>query len=118
MYLKTSYTRNNVIDSYYFNIYILELSQYIQNAIEYDCTKNNIKICTPPEDGPLKLLDEGHFDLAVIDECSQSLEAACWIPLMKAPRCVLAGDHHQLPPTILSHKSVACNSISLNILYM
>ena len=42
------------------------------------------------------------FDLAVVDEAAQALEPACWIPLQKARRVVLAGDHRQLPPTILS----------------
>lgn len=55
-------------------------------------------------DGPLKLLPEDHFDLVVIDECAQAVEASCWIPLLKAPKCILAGDHKQLPPTIISHK--------------
>lgn len=36
----------------------------------------------------------------VIDECGQSLEVACWIPILKGRRVVLAGDHKQLPPTI------------------
>ncbi|NXN97066.1 SMBP2 protein, partial [Rhinopomastus cyanomelas] len=58
-------------------------------------------------DGPLKLLPENHFDLVVIDECAQALEASCWIPLLKAPKCVLAGDHKQLPPTIISHRAAA-----------
>ncbi|XP_028399828.1 DNA-binding protein SMUBP-2-like [Dendronephthya gigantea] len=54
------------------------------------------------DDGPLKHLPRDHFDLVVIDEAAQSLEAACWIPLLWAPRCILAGDHKQLPPTIMS----------------
>ncbi|NXM68862.1 SMBP2 protein, partial [Serilophus lunatus] len=58
-------------------------------------------------DGPLKLLPENHFDLVVIDECAQALEASCWIPLLKAPKCILAGDHKQLPPTIVSHRAAA-----------
>jgi superfamily I DNA and/or RNA helicase len=37
-----------------------------------------------------------------IDEAGQALEPACWIPLLRADRVVLAGDHHQLPPTIKS----------------
>ncbi|XP_067948248.1 DNA-binding protein SMUBP-2-like isoform X2 [Watersipora subatra] len=57
------------------------------------------------EEGPLKALQELHFDVVVIDECSQALEAACWIGLLQANKCVLAGDHLQLPPTILSHKA-------------
>nr|KAF6465513.1 immunoglobulin mu DNA binding protein 2 [Rousettus aegyptiacus] len=59
------------------------------------------------DDGPLKLLPDGYFDIVVIDECSQALEASCWIPLLKARKCILAGDHKQLPPTIVSHKGGA-----------
>ncbi|KAI9920143.1 hypothetical protein PsorP6_015603 [Peronosclerospora sorghi] len=46
------------------------------------------------------LLHDVPFDLVVIDEAAQALEVACWIPILKAPRCVLAGDHQQLAPTI------------------
>ena len=53
-------------------------------------------------DGPLKHLPENYFDLAVIDECSQALEIACWMALLQVPKVVLAGDHLQLPPTIMS----------------
>ena len=56
-------------------------------------------------DGPLKHLPEGHFDLAVIDECSQALEIACWIGLVQVKKAVLAGDHLQLPPTIMSESA-------------
>ena len=42
------------------------------------------------------------FDLAVIDEAGQSTEPACWLPLLRCRRVVLAGDHCQLPPTVLS----------------
>ncbi|XP_077978180.1 DNA-binding protein SMUBP-2-like [Glandiceps talaboti] len=55
--------------------------------------------------GPLQHLKENHFNLVVIDECAQALEASCWIPLLQSPRCVLAGDHHQLPPTIMSNQA-------------
>ena len=47
----------------------------------------------------------GVFDLVVIDECAQSIETACWIPLLVAKKCVLAGDHLQLPPTIKSKEA-------------
>ncbi|XP_048462809.1 DNA-binding protein SMUBP-2 isoform X1 [Rhincodon typus] len=66
-------------------------------------------------DGPLKLLSNEYFDLVVIDECAQALEASCWIPLMKAPKCILAGDHKQLPPIIISHKAAA-NGLSLSLM--
>ncbi|XP_078452956.1 DNA-binding protein SMUBP-2 isoform X2 [Lampetra planeri] len=55
--------------------------------------------------GPLKLLPPAHFAVAVVDECGQAVEAASWLPLLQAPRCVLAGDHRQLPPTIVSQSA-------------
>ena len=48
------------------------------------------------------MLGQRHFDLAVIDEACQSTEPGCWIPLLRCRRVVLAGDHCQLPPTVLS----------------
>ena len=42
------------------------------------------------------------FDVLIIDEASQALEAQCWIPLLSAKKLILAGDHLQLPPTIKS----------------
>jgi DNA polymerase alpha-associated DNA helicase A len=42
------------------------------------------------------------FDVVIIDEASQALEAQCWIPLLSADKVVLAGDHLQLPPTVKS----------------
>jgi DNA polymerase III delta prime subunit len=53
------------------------------------------------------LLGTRRFDLAVIDEASQSTEPGCWIPLVRADRLVLAGDHRQLPPTVVSPEAVA-----------
>ncbi|GMN54785.1 hypothetical protein TIFTF001_023903 [Ficus carica] len=47
-------------------------------------------------------LENTSFDLVIIDEAAQALEIACWIALLKGSRCILAGDHLQLPPTIQS----------------
>jgi len=51
------------------------------------------------------ILSEHDFDLLVIDEACQSVEPGCWVPLKLANRIVLAGDHCQLPPTILSKEA-------------
>jgi superfamily I DNA and/or RNA helicase len=48
------------------------------------------------------LLGDRWFDLAVIDEACQSTEPGCWVPLLRCDKVVLAGDHQQLPPTVLS----------------
>lgn len=42
------------------------------------------------------------YGVVVIDEAAQALEPACWIPILKADKMVLAGDHRQLPPTVKS----------------
>ncbi|MCU0431345.1 MAG: AAA domain-containing protein [Cytophagaceae bacterium] len=42
------------------------------------------------------------FPVVFIDEAGQALEPACWIPILKADKVVLAGDHLQLPPTVKS----------------
>ncbi len=52
-----------------------------------------------------ELLGDRRFDLVVIDEACQSTEPGCWIPALRAERIVLAGDHCQLPPTVLSDKA-------------
>ena len=49
-----------------------------------------------------RLLDGQKFATLFIDEAAQALEAACWIPIRKVSRVVLAGDHCQLPPTVKS----------------
>jgi superfamily I DNA and/or RNA helicase len=48
------------------------------------------------------LLGDRRFDLAVIDEACQSTEPGCWPVVLRADKIVLAGDHCQLPPTIIS----------------
>lgn len=65
-------------------------------------------------------LKNERFDVVLVDEASQALEAQCWIPVLSsgAPKLVLAGDHLQLPPTIKSlnmketkkHKKVSTNA--------
>lgn len=85
-----------------------ELAQREQAATKEILKRADVVLATltsASPDGPIKFLDDNHFNVTVIDECSQAIEVACWIPLLRAPRCVLAGDHLQLPPTILSQEA-------------
>lgn len=50
------------------------------------------------------------FDVVVMDEAAQALEAACWVPLLRAKKAVLAGDPYQLAGTV---KSVAAEERGL-----
>lgn len=56
----------------------------------------------PPPSGPL---GARKFALAVVDEATQAVEPAVYLALLRADRAVLAGDHKQLPPTILSDEA-------------
>ena len=49
-----------------------------------------------------RLLEGMKFGTLFIDEAAQALETACWIPMRRATRVILAGDHCQLPPTVKS----------------
>ncbi|MFW6386175.1 MAG: IGHMBP2 family helicase [Candidatus Hadarchaeota archaeon] len=51
------------------------------------------------------VLKDEEFDVVVIDEATQSTEPSCWIPITRADRAIMAGDHKQLPPTILSERA-------------
>jgi len=58
---------------------------------------------------------ELRFHTVVIDEAGQALEPACWIPILKAQKLVLAGDHCQLSPTIKSNEA-AKNGLTTTLL--
>ena len=66
--------------------------------------RSKVVLATLHGAGGFQLRNE-EFDVVIIDEASQALEAQCWIPLMSAKKVVLAGDHLQLPPTIKSTPS-------------
>ena len=85
-----------------------ELHERERNAIKEILKRADVVLSTltsASRDGPLKHLPRDHFDVTVIDECSQSLEIGCWIALPYANKAILAGDHLQLPPTIMSEEA-------------
>jgi DNA polymerase alpha-associated DNA helicase A len=67
---------------------------------------SNVVLATLHGSGGYQLKDQ-QFDVVIVDEASQALEAQCWIPILTsgASKLVLAGDHLQLPPTIKSLNS-------------
>lgn len=54
-----------------------------------------------------ELIGQRSFGLVVIDEACQGTEPGCWVPLLRGQRLVLAGDHCQLPPTVISAEAAA-----------
>lgn len=77
------------------------LEFYIVN----DLLQQSEAICCTLTGASHALLKGRRFRTVFIDEAAQSLEPACWIPILKAERIVLAGDHCQLPPTVKSREA-------------
>lgn len=67
--------------------------QYVLDASDVICTTTTI------DDD---LLGSRHFDLVVIDEACQCTESSVWQAISRGERVIFAGDHCQLPPTVLS----------------
>ena len=77
----------------------------LENFVIEDILETCDVICTTLVGSNHKYLKGRLFKTVVIDEAAQSLEPACWIPILKAEKVVLAGDPHQLPPTVKSREA-------------
>lgn len=79
------------------------------NELEKEIVRNLLEeaqvICCTLTGSENEYLANKIFDVLVIDEAAQALEPACWIAIPKAKKIVLAGDHHQLPPTVKSFEA-------------
>ena len=76
----------------------------IEEAIARDVIKSADVVLTTNSSAALDIVGED-YDVAVIDEAAQSTIPSVLIPASKAKRVILAGDHKQLPPTIISPKA-------------
>ncbi len=62
-------------------------------------------VCATNSTAGSEILKSEKFDFAVIDEATQSTEPSSLIAVLKAKRVIMAGDHRQLPPTILNEEA-------------
>ncbi|GLI64102.1 hypothetical protein VaNZ11_007275 [Volvox africanus] len=76
-----------------------------QEAAVVGVIKDAQVVCCTLTGAAHRQLESELFDVAVVDEAAQALEAATWSALLRARRAVLAGDHLQLPPTIVSDEA-------------
>lgn len=81
-----------------------EFRQREQACVSNLVAGSKVVLATLHGAGGFQLKNE-EFDVVIIDEASQALEAQCWVPLIRGKKVVLAGDHLQLPPTIKSLNS-------------
>ena len=90
---------NNQINEFYDKIKKLE-TKIINEIIE-----DSDVIVSTNSSAALESIEHTKFDVVVIDEASQTTIPSVLIPIAKAHRFILAGDHKQLPPTILSDEA-------------
>ncbi|KAI0362103.1 P-loop containing nucleoside triphosphate hydrolase protein [Trametes cingulata] len=78
-----------------------EYRQREGGVVESVLKESQVVLATCHSSGGRQLRSQS-FDVVIIDEATQALEAVCWIPIFKAQKLILAGDPMQLPPTIIS----------------
>lgn len=81
---------------------LLTDARNIENRLVEHLLDSATVLCSTLTGLDYELLRDRQFDLVVIDEAGQATEPPCWIPLLRSRRLVLAGDHCQLPPTVVS----------------
>ncbi|WP_297453960.1 IGHMBP2 family helicase [Persephonella sp.] len=73
----------------------------LEEQIIEDILEKADVVCATNSGAGSDFLFEDIFDVIFIDEASQATEPSCLIPLIKGKKAILAGDHKQLPPTVL-----------------
>lgn len=74
----------------------------LEQAIVAELLDHTPVICATLSGLDTIFLGARRYGLAIVDEACQAIEPACWLPVLRADRLVLAGDPYQLPPTVLS----------------
>ncbi|KEO74484.1 AAA domain-containing protein [Anditalea andensis] len=77
----------------------------LEDYITYDILQQSQVIATTLVGANHHVLRGKSFPVVFIDEAGQGLEPATWIPILKAQKVVMAGDHCQLPPTVRSFEA-------------
>ena len=77
----------------------------IENRMIKDIVDSSDVILATNSSAALESISHVKFDVAIIDEASQATIPSILIPIAKAHRFILAGDHKQLPPTIISERA-------------
>jgi len=84
---------------------LLDEARKIEEEIAREIINSSQVILATNSSAALDLIRDVEFDVAVIDEASQATIPSVLIPISKAKRFILAGDHKQLPPTVLSQEA-------------
>lgn len=80
-------------------------AQQIEEYITNDLIENAQVIACTLVGAGMHLIRDRRYPVCIIDEASQALEPASWIPISKSRKVIMAGDHKQLPPTVKSYEA-------------
>lgn len=108
LYKKLDKTNIEPQEVKYINFRIRETNEKnnkIYSSIHKDIIDNHKIILTTNTSAALDMLSDCHFDVAIIDEASQTTIPSVLIPIAKANKFILAGDPKQLPPTVTSNNN-------------
>ena len=83
----------------------------LENKIVKDIINSSEIILSTNSTAAIEEIARTNFDVVIVDEASQATIPSILIPLSKARRFILAGDHKQLPPTIISKKHIFLKNI-------
>lgn len=84
---------------------LYEKLKALRKEIQQDLLSNHRIIAATNATCGSELLELERFDWAVVDEAAQASMPSTLIPILKAERFVLVGDHFQLPPVVLSQEA-------------
>jgi predicted DNA helicase len=90
------------------NASMREIRELEEKAVQHLLSDAAV-VCSTHVSSGAELMQDFRFDVAVIDEATQAMEPSCLIPMVKAKKWILTGDHKQLPPTVLSREASALN---------
>jgi ATP-dependent RNA/DNA helicase IGHMBP2 len=80
-------------------------AEQLEDYIMHDVFQRSQVFATTLVGASSHVLKGMEFPVVFIDEAAQGMEPATWIPILKAKKVVMAGDHCQLPPTIKSYEA-------------
>lgn len=86
------------------NQYYYEIKKLRKEVYERVMKETEVVVGTPTSIQDKSIRDI-MFDLLIIDEATQATEPITWIPMTRAEKVIMAGDHFQLPPTVRSKEA-------------
>ncbi len=85
---------------------LYEKIKEVKQDISFELMQNASVIATTNSTAASEIMESMHFDFAIVDEASQASIPSTLIPILKADRFILVGDHFQLPPVVISREAV------------